>query len=154
MTRIYIVFSVKYHAAVILDDPRPAREIMMRVNSQEERVGERQIRMTGKRQWAMVIPVINALSIVLEPPPVDLTYRQYEVLYGIYDGKHTIDIAAELGITMRTIYFHIDNLKERFGARSIFELVYLAEEFGMVEKKYPFIPAVLRVRSRPKLRSK
>lgn len=55
-----------------------------------------------------------------------LSSREHEVLTGILKGKTNRDIAADLGITSKTVEYHRARLMEKLGASSVADLVRLA----------------------------
>jgi len=57
------------------------------------------------------------------------------VLDGIVAGKRTKTIAAELGISERTVETHRASIMHKTGKRSIAELVALALSAGRVESR-------------------
>lgn len=60
-----------------------------------------------------------------------LTSREHEVLKHILAGRLNKQIAAELGTVEKTVKFHRANLMRKTGARSVAELVRLAEHAGI-----------------------
>ena len=52
-----------------------------------------------------------------DKPAVDLTRRELEVIRRVASGLTSEEIAAELGISIRTVEFHKANIKEKTGAR-------------------------------------
>jgi FixJ family two-component response regulator len=55
-----------------------------------------------------------------------LTEREHQVLRCVIDGKPNKIIAAELGISMKTVEFHRSRVMEKMGAASVAELVHIA----------------------------
>jgi DNA-binding NarL/FixJ family response regulator len=67
--------------------------------------------------------------------PLDvLTAREREVLVGIALGRTNKEIAAELGISHRTVETHRESLMRKLGIRTVAGLTKLALETGMVSK--------------------
>lgn len=60
-----------------------------------------------------------------------LSSREHEVLAGVLKGKTNRAIAADLGITSKTVEYHRARLMEKLGATSVAELVRLV--FGTPE---------------------
>lgn len=60
-----------------------------------------------------------------------LTAREREVFAGVASGERNKQVAAELGIAERTIKAHRAQVMEKLGARSIAELVRMADELGV-----------------------
>jgi len=63
-----------------------------------------------------------------------LTPRQREVLQLVAEGKTGKDIAATLGISVKTVEFHRNGIMQELGLRSIAELTRYAIEHGIVRK--------------------
>lgn len=65
--------------------------------------------------------------------PVDpLTPRQREVLKGIAEGRSTKKIAADLGLSVKTVETHRAQIMERLGIRDVAGLVRYAMRTGLV----------------------
>jgi DNA-binding NarL/FixJ family response regulator len=62
-----------------------------------------------------------------------LTPRQTEVLRLVADGRSTREIAAALGVTIKTVATHRTRLMRRLGAHKASELVRYAIRAGLVE---------------------
>ena len=65
-------------------------------------------------------------------PDHGLTARQREVVALIAMGRRSTEIAAELGISKRTVDAHRANIRERLGLRSVAELTTYAIVEGLV----------------------
>jgi DNA-binding NarL/FixJ family response regulator len=63
-----------------------------------------------------------------------LTVREREVLAGIARGLQNKEIAAELGISARTVESHRDSLMRKTGLRNVAALTRLALESGLLNK--------------------
>jgi DNA-binding NarL/FixJ family response regulator len=133
MTRIILIVNPDLYASYTIDDPRSPREVMAAINTGQFIVGADAVRLDGLQQWAMLQPPFNVVTVVLEPPPIALTPRQYDVLFGMADGKPAAQIAQELGITARTVYAVTAEIKQRFGVYTKEEVIVLAQEQGMIE---------------------
>ena len=48
----------------------------------------------------------------------DLTPRELEILQLVIQGKTNRAIASEIGVSERTVEFHIDNIYTKIGART------------------------------------
>ena len=55
-----------------------------------------------------------------------LTYRERQILQFVVDGRTNKEIAAELGLSYRTVEVHRRHIMEKIGARNTAELVRLA----------------------------
>jgi DNA-binding CsgD family transcriptional regulator len=72
-------------------------------------------------------------SIAVVPPP-ELTPREVEVLRWLAEGLSNKAIAAALGVSPRTINFHLDNLYSKLGVTSRTEAVLAALRQGWVRR--------------------
>lgn len=61
-----------------------------------------------------------------------LTAREVAVLRQMRNGGSDQDIATALGISVRTVRFHVNNLRRRLGARSRAEALILAENLHLL----------------------
>jgi DNA-binding NarL/FixJ family response regulator len=62
-----------------------------------------------------------------------LTEREIEVLRLLATGRRNTEVAAELGVSIKTIEFHVGNLLGKLGARSRTEAIVLARQIGYLE---------------------
>lgn len=136
MTRIILLLDPEPIMTYIIDDPRSMRELVKLINTEQLVVGAGELRMEGQHQWAMAIEPLNVVTVVLESPPVNLSPRLYDVLYGLADGKRAEAIAAELDISRRTVYEYISELKERLGANTRWEVIFKAVDLGLLRDEY------------------
>lgn len=67
------------------------------------------------------------------PQPPTITGREREVLGLLARGRLNKEIAAELGISERTVKFHVSALMGKLGAGNRTEVVSLAAQQGLVE---------------------
>lgn len=72
-----------------------------------------------------VSPEIQRL-IDTDPPVAPLTERQREVLHSLTRGLTNRDIASQLGISVRSVEEHVNNLLEKIGATNRAEAVGIA----------------------------
>lgn len=135
MTRVILIIDMDNEAVWVGDDPRPGRELVMLINTGQWAAARGRLppELLARGQWATYHPGVDTVTVMLQPPPVHLPLRQYQVLYGLVEGKTPARIAYELGITTRTVYLHIAGLKERFQVGSRSELVVAALELRMVD---------------------
>ncbi len=123
MTRICMVVNPEFCMTYTIDDPRPMRELVKLINTRKMVVGKGEMNMDGERQNAIPLTSVNVVLVLLENPPVELTPRHYDVLYGLADSKPARQIAEELGIGRRTVYEYIEDLKLRLEANSKWQIV-------------------------------
>ncbi|SRR6266567_6413202 len=57
------------------------------------------------------------------PPRIHLTRREQEVLQSVLLGKADKEIATDLGITVRTVRFHLSHLFEKLNVESRVQLI-------------------------------
>ena len=69
----------------------------------------------------------------LWPKAIDLNDREVEVLTWVARGKTSVEIAQILGLTKRTIDFHIDNARGKLGAATRSEAVIKATTGRLIE---------------------
>jgi DNA-binding response OmpR family regulator len=69
----------------------------------------------------------------LRPKTIALNEREVEVLTWVGRGKTSADIGQILGLTKRTIDFHIDNARAKLGAATRTEAVLKAASSGLIE---------------------
>ena len=84
-------------------------------------------------------PVASRLTAAVRgehnaPQALDLlTGREREVLLGIAQGRTNKEIAAELGISHRTVETHRESLTRKLQIRTVAELTRLAIESGIIQ---------------------
>jgi DNA-binding NarL/FixJ family response regulator len=69
----------------------------------------------------------------LWPKTIELNDREVEVLTWVARGKTSMEIAQILGLTKRTIDFHIDNARTKLGAATRTEAVIKAASARLIE---------------------
>lgn len=67
------------------------------------------------------------------PLPHPLSNREKEILQWLMNGKSTWDISPILGISERTIKFHIDNIMKKLDAVNRTHAVAIALNTGLIE---------------------
>lgn len=66
--------------------------------------------------------------------PVDpLTARELQVLRLVTAGRRNAEIAEELGISLKTVEFHIGNVLAKLGVRSRAEAIQATRELGLLD---------------------
>lgn len=84
--------------------------------------------MAGERIFPDTTPTLvigNALS-------VEFTDRELEVLRLIVSGERDAEIAERLGISLRTVKNHVQNMKDKTGLRNRTELAVRVRDAGLV----------------------
>jgi DNA-binding NarL/FixJ family response regulator len=66
-------------------------------------------------------------------PPVDLTPRQLQVLHLLVEGKCMKEAAFEMGLSIKTLEKHRNQLMARLGAKNPAELIVIAVRKGIVD---------------------
>jgi len=64
---------------------------------------------------------------------VHLTEREHEVLWLLASCRRNKEIAEGLGISVKTVEFHVSRLLEKLGARSRTEAIRIAVQLGLVD---------------------
>jgi DNA-binding NarL/FixJ family response regulator len=84
---------------------------------------------------AMIITarLAGVARMELWPKLVDLNDREVETLTWVARGKTSAEIAKILGLSKRTIDFHIDNARSKLGAATRTEAVMKAADGGLIE---------------------
>jgi len=65
--------------------------------------------------------------------PYGLTEREKEVLAAIAKGQPNKEVAANLGISVRTVESHRLNLREKVGCKNAAQLYKVAQELGLLD---------------------
>jgi DNA-binding NarL/FixJ family response regulator len=65
------------------------------------------------------------------PAPASISARERQVLARIALGRTSKEIASELGITLRTVHAHRENLARKLGTSSVAALTRYALEHGI-----------------------
>ena len=103
---------------------------------------------TAAQLWAVVIAVSHGYTVVpradqpvaeggtarpTRRPTIEFTERENQVLYLIAAGLPNKAIAAELGIGLGTVKFHLENMMAKLDAQNRAELVMEAAREGLLE---------------------
>lgn len=65
-------------------------------------------------------------------PSYALTPRQVEILQCVAEGMSNEEIAFVLGIGLRTVKTHLQQVRARLGARNTTHAVYIAARLGLI----------------------
>ncbi len=65
------------------------------------------------------------------PPPTPISARERQVLARVAVGRTSKEIATELGITLRTVHAHRENLARKLGTSSVASQTRYALEHGI-----------------------
>lgn len=68
-------------------------------------------------------------------PPSGLTLREREVLTGLASGARNKEIAAELGVSVRTVRFHVENIYQKLDVHTRTRAAKAAIEWGLVTQE-------------------
>jgi DNA-binding NarL/FixJ family response regulator len=77
-------------------------------------------------------PIAARLVARMARPPLSLTPRELEVLQLVAQGRANKEIAALIGVTERTVKFHLSAIMARLGAANRTEAVTLAAQNGLI----------------------
>ena len=72
-------------------------------------------------------------AIEPEPNPADLNQREAETLTWVSRGRTSAEIAKILGLTKRTVDFHIDNARIKLGAQNRAQAVLKASKLRLIK---------------------
>jgi DNA-binding CsgD family transcriptional regulator len=64
-------------------------------------------------------------------PPIDLSEREKQVLALVASGERDVDIAENLGISVRTVRSYLDRIRDKTGERRAAGLTKIAIKAGM-----------------------
>ena len=64
-----------------------------------------------------------------------LTTREHEVLTGLASGARNKEIAAELGTSLRTVRFHVENIYQKLNVQTRTKATRVAIELGLVTRE-------------------
>ncbi len=119
MTRIIVVIDAKRKINQTIEDPRTPFELIRLITA-------RGLAVVGAQPGRSPTPAGDSGAVVR------LTRRQCEVLFGLADGMKGAQIAHRLGVSRRTVYEYINDLKERFNVRTKEEVLVLAAQYGLL----------------------
>lgn len=100
--------------------------LMKNTGSAELKAALFHIAVGGK--WFPRVKVANPTG----PENATLTIREHEVLRGIAKGRSSHDLAALLGISVRTVETHRKNIHHKLGTTKVSELLMAAQSRGWV----------------------
>jgi len=149
LTHIILIIRAKPLLLETQEDPRTPREISSGINLGRLHVRDAIQGARGFCQRAIIVASAHTVVVEYEPPYVRLTPRQYQVLFGLCDGKRARTISAEMGISCRMVYQYASELKERFHQPTNYLVLVKAYEYGMIDKApVPTRKKTLRFRRR------
>ena len=71
----------------------------------------------------------------ITPIPPALSEREMEAYLLIGQGLKPREIAAKLGISVKTFTNHRDNIRKKVGAENVYELAQMAKKFAQSQKQ-------------------
>jgi DNA-binding CsgD family transcriptional regulator len=90
------------------------------------------IRLATPGQTAAVALVSRKTHTALEPPEIDLTPRERDVLLLMAEGASNKAIARRLGISVHTAKFHVGSLLDKLDATGRTDAVAHAARLGVI----------------------
>lgn len=131
--RILIVDPVN-HCSYGIEDPRAQTHLPWLIHTGVLAVEEKNASPAMKlRKGVGSITGHPVLVIVLNDPPVQLSGRHYEVLVNLARGHKCSQVARTLGISRRTVYAYLDDLKRLFKVQTRGEVLVQAACCGLLE---------------------
>lgn len=79
-----------------------------------------------------IYPDMTPTVMIGNAQSIDFTTRELEVLRLIVAGERDLEIAEHLGISLRTVKNHVQNLKDKTGMRNRTELAVRVRDAGFV----------------------
>lgn len=123
----YAAHAIRAGAAAYLPKSAAGSELVLAISAVKR--GEKYLSPTlAHGAWLRQLP-----AAMTSDSRVELTPRQRQVLKLIADGHRTRDIAAELGISVKTVETHRTQLMERLNIHDVPGLVRYAIRMGLVE---------------------
>lgn len=77
-------------------------------------------------QWTLDHKSLRSRNLIV-------SQREQEVLEWLKEGKSSWDIAMILGISERTVYFHVSNIMKKLGASNRAQAVAIAASLGLID---------------------
>lgn len=74
----------------------------------------------------------EAAKVMSAERPEQLTKREYAVLQLLATGRGNAEIASTLGVTVKTVEYHVSRLLEKLGVQSRGEAIYRAQQRGLI----------------------
>ena len=76
--------------------------------------------------------LVDQAAAAYSRPVPSLTKREHEVLTGLASGARNKEIAAELGMSIRTARFHVENIYQKLNVQTRAQATRAAIELGLV----------------------
>ena len=80
-------------------------------------------------------PAVDDAKAAYSQPLPRLTTREHQVLAGLASGARNKEIAAELGVSLRTARFHVEHIYEKLNVHTRTQATRAAIESGLVTRK-------------------
>jgi DNA-binding NarL/FixJ family response regulator len=91
--------------------------------------------MSGSEIVAALMDAVGGRAVIAptaEEAVEPLTGREQDVLGLMAAGRRNVEIASQLGVSIKTVEFHIGHVLEKLGARSRTEAVTRGRQYGLV----------------------
>ena len=132
MTRILLFIDRPEMTFKWLQDERTPRELMFQINTGKFFAGRELLPLEERSQSAMSIPEENMISVAFHDHYVDLTERQFLVLFALADGNSTPQIAQALRMSEGVVMDYYEDLRARFDKTSLYEVLIEAKICGLL----------------------
>jgi DNA-binding NarL/FixJ family response regulator len=148
MTRL--LFVINDSPQLMVDSPLPLDELITAINAGEWQFPAQTFNLPSTALHAsrlgdlIIVAPVQPLEQVTPPAndvlTLGLSQRQRQVLEGIAEGLSSKQIAARLGVGVRTVEFHVATLKNRFGTSTRAQSVSDAISAGLYPSRHKTRP--------------
>lgn len=124
----FVVRALRLGVSAYLTKDRAPEELIQAIQSVMQ--GRRYLSEETARQLADHVAMRGADS---EAPHEQLSSREYEVLLALANGRSVTEIAAQLGLSVKTISTYRTRILEKMGLESNAQLMRYAMQHGLVQ---------------------
>jgi hypothetical protein len=131
-TRILFFYDLPKPGYLWLEDERPARELMMLVNTRQVRIGQGRVLLDHRPQYAMALHEFSMISVSLTPPPFALTQPLYSLLWALAGGQTAEEMASEFALSPHYVQERLGDLRLAMESVSNEEVLAKAKEYCLL----------------------